>query len=348
MYLYNISLNINFNLNISNYYNNLIPNKAICNKICCRRVLMQLTEFQKWEKLRELIVIKNKEFGSVISSAVGRGNKNMIGLCMSRIRDDFLSGCGTSFDIVMKKRAKKGDNWIDVLSTQDLLLYYDYQCRALSKLYGFVWSGSNKRFNGNNLLDVIDSLEPNFYAESDILDLTGAPKKTEEKDLFIDLFDAKREILSQSMLDLHKKYCRTHCISSKISSVELASRFRTFVAVGKSIFGVQGCEGKLKELLGESRIIEKQVTQVTQAKSGEQFTILSNCYGEEFTDAVVDNEKISSEAIQEDLDNGEYDDELVGFDINGTPIVRRGDKLYNSLGEVVDDNIYITEDDYEL
>ncbi len=305
---------------------------------------MQLTERQKWDIVRELVKKKNEEVRSVIFSAVGRGNDNLFRVCVSRIRDNFLASCGTNVEQVIQKSNKKAKsiNWIEVLSTDDLTLYYDYQCRALTRLYGFVWGNSNKRFNQNNVLEVIDSIDANFYTEHDILDLTGVPKskKGEDKELFFDLYQAKQYVLSKSMLNLHNKYSRTHGFSSQISADELASRFRTFASIGQNIFGVQGCIVELKKMLGEDRLISKQVN---ATKAGEQLAIFSTTYGQEFSDAVEDNTK-----KVEDYDNGEYDDELVGFDINGTPIVRRGDKLYNSLGQRVEDNIYITDNELEI
>lgn len=98
---------------------------------------MKLTERQCWDVIRAMVSEKNKEYASFINGVV---NNEALTRCVGYTKRCYLNKFGFEtegdFKYLLKKRnitPKK--EWVDNLSSEDLLIFLDYRCRTMQDMY---------------------------------------------------------------------------------------------------------------------------------------------------------------------------------------------------------------------
>lgn len=99
---------------------------------------MILTERQCWDIIRALVKEKNDEYSSFLLSMF---DNNQMREILGYTRDTFLSKMGVpslsrfNYDIKTYVGRQPSAQWLDNLSSMDLILFLDFRCRLLQQIY---------------------------------------------------------------------------------------------------------------------------------------------------------------------------------------------------------------------
>ena len=298
---------------------------------------MKLTERQCWDTLRKMVANKNKEYRLFLYACFDSNNIEKCNAYASFLRDTFLAKMGLNIQKVKEIAIKLGQNvgkswdWLNSLSSEDLLLYYDFQCRALQNLYNKAESRyfytktnpfivNNVTIYGRDIAEIIGNTSTTSYAKFNnkptTLLIMGKPD-TEEGEHKVDTNDVEvqKQAISRIMGKVHYIYAMNN--SQKIMDHAVVSRFVTFNNCGGEILGVRTYQAIVPAIkmnlhpMPKKRLIKKDIE--NRAK--------------EVKEIQPEQQKPKAKAM------------CVGFDAKGVPILKLENKFYNGFGDEV------TEDD---
>ena len=291
---------------------------------------MQLTDKQCWETLRKMVADKNSEFRLFLHACFGSNQVEKCNTYTSFLRDTFLAKMGLNIDRFKLLAIKRGQNvtkswdWINSLSSEDMLLYYDFQCRALQGLYNkassrYFYTKTNPyiindfTMYGRDIAEVIGGTVPVGYArykgEPTSLLVMGKPDSEEgEEKADVDNPEVQKQALSQIMGLVHYNYAISH--HYRIENSNIHQRFITSNNCGGEILGVNVISA---ELPGDPtmKIHKASKKKVSQPKITEQTEIKF--------------EELPKRSAST----------FVGFTKNNIPIIKMGDKYFDGFGDVV-------------
>ncbi len=101
---------------------------------------MRLTDRQCWDIIRALVKVKNDEYSALLLSWFDNSQMRQV---LGYTRDTFLSKMGISSlgqfnsDIKRFGHRQPASQWLDNLSSEDLVLFLDFRCRFLQKIYDY-------------------------------------------------------------------------------------------------------------------------------------------------------------------------------------------------------------------
>lgn len=270
---------------------------------------MKLTERQRWDILRDMIKTKNIELRRFLFVGLDIKNMSAYRTFLSKVRDNFLGDFNINFKD-LSETYKCSNNWLNAFSCEDLLMFYDYQCRLLQNLYyhgqTYCYLGKKNEWNFsnnmplsyNNIYEICNKNQCGYYAtykgSKERLDLTGRPK-INKKDIDVNIQNKKELAISETMINLHRKYADRHNIDANINAKTLASRFKTYTQLQQVVFGVQSYNTTLINML-EERLIDRQISKNEVQENAEQLQIFSTFCDQEFSDAVIDYNRENNNA----------------------------------------------------
>ena len=295
--------------------------------------MLELTERQCWDVLRSMIREKNEEVSHFLIKVFGINNLDKCRYYKSILRDTFLMKYGTNLGEVCQVLNKNNKNtngivdWFFACSSEDLLIEYDFLCKFLQKVYDKTNASIkesrynnftlnlNRRIYENDLIDIIITIPRNEYkinkGKVEKLQLTLMPRaKRGECKIDVKNVELRNQALAQTMGKIYIDYCKNNnTYEEDLNNV--SKRFATYSKCGDKVLGVKF----------EGNIIIK-----------DDYSKPTGLIAEEIEQFISDEEK----------------EVFLGLDIEGTPIFQKGNEFYNSLGEFVDENIFIDQTRNEL
>ena len=333
---------------------------------------MQLTERQCWKVIRNLVADKNKEFSDFFKEAFGADwehNRNLLGYT----RDAFLNKFGfyhynvsnpinEFHDLVKQKGRKPASNWLEDLSTSDLILFLDYRCRTLQSMYNYY--KNHNTIDRNVVQQIVDETTIAPISAGNSIEATSKPARVQGETKLSDMHYTKAQFaelaLSQILSEMAGK-----CIANQKFTIKQAEEMASNVLTSNIDLGgrVTGYKrrGEIKAKIVE---VSKPVVKPQPKPESSAGTIKLAGYDEKmyaiFTqngvlvdilgnpiDAVLVYDRDKNPIVYDEPNNS---CKFVGLDIQGTPVYEDEDGYYNSLGERLGD-VFIdnTQDDmFEL
>ncbi len=322
---------------------------------------MQLTERQRWNVIRDLVKEKNEEYSNLLCSFFDR---NQLKLLLGHTREVFLSNFGiysmNEFDNRIKEQGKVPvQNWLDNLSSEDLLIFLDFRCKILQSLYKhYKMYRSVKAKDVELIIDNTKVAKVKFFNLRQLVG-TGKPKKVEQDAEKIELNEDVRETaIHLTMQNIASMYCANKEVLPS-EAIEKTSRLTTHnVNASGSITGY-----KYK---GTNPLIVTPKPKEKVVKQGRKFHMIGYdidfnpifiCEGKTvnlFREPVA-KEKIIYDSERNLLvrhDEREEDEfntnayKCVGMDVQGTPVYLDEEGYVTSTGRRLDDDefIYSNED----
>lgn len=318
---------------------------------------MKLTERQCWDIIRKLVSDKNKEYAKFLSQNVGRENMSLcIGYTKSLYLNKFALSTEREFKYLLKRRGiQPQKEWLDNLSSEDLLLFLDFRCTTLQKMYDFLKiHGSITHEDVINLIaGTKRSSLINYNAGR--LKATGRPEAVENEESIEDLGFIEENI-EKAISQQAEKIARGHSMRLGVSlqsALNEANKLKTHNINNNG--EITGYSNRLMLKLGESDKQEKQKRTVNpdkihlvgfDAKKAPIFMIK-----DQFVDIV--GKPIPPVEIVYDLDKNKIEQDVqgsnqvrfVGFDIQGSPVYEDEYGYFNSIGERLPDDVYIESEE---
>jgi len=350
---------------------------------------MQLTERQCWKVIRTLVAEKNKEYASFLSRIFG---ERKLAMCIGFTKNAYLGKFGFSeegdFRYLLKKRGiMPKREWLDNLSTEDLLLFLDFRCRSLQAIYDHY--AKHNSITLNEVQQIINSTKRSDMIgyNSYRLKATGKPDKVagEKKidELDMDRVALVQTALIQAMGSIAYNY-------AKIESVDIDKSVGKAIKLATSNIDNAGYATGFK-YLGDSSVVANYVgvkypkleTQKPNQSTSKQDTITIigfdefknpifikdgkqvNFMGSPVPDAKVvfdrDGKEIKeptkpvhSEPSAQSVQNNAVEDnefntgKFIGLDIQGSPIYEVDGQYYDALGQRIDDDEFVEKIDDEF
>ena len=325
---------------------------------------MQLTERQCWKVIRNLVADKNKEFSDFFKEAFGSDwerNRNLLGYT----RDAFLNKFGfyrykesnpvhLFNDYVAEKGKKPSSVWMEDLSTSDLILFLDFRCNTLQQLYDYY------KKHGIIEKEIVEEIVDNTpicelaKCNRNRLEGTSKPPRIKGEAKLMDMSYTQAQLnewaLSQALGYMAGKYASKLNVSMS-QAEEVASNVTTYnTDLGGRRTGYKVHEeikahyipapAKKVEVLHEDN--ENKGKMHLVGFTGDMHPVfekdgqLVNLFSEPIT-APVMYDKDKQPIIFEEGSKRKF----VGLDIQGTPVYEDEDGYYNSLGERLDDDVFI-------
>ena len=315
---------------------------------------MQLTKTQCWDVIRQLVSNKNKEYASFLMQTVG---KQELPLCIGYTKSLYLNKFGhdtdSEFKYLLKRRGVKPQKeWLDNLSAEDLLLFLDFRCRTLQKMYDFYLV--HKSITVDNIRDLILGTKRtsliNYNAGR--LKATGRPSAEEsEQDIDINDKDMIEQALSQIMYNISKRHAQMVCVSVEDALKKATNLTTTNININGELTGHKFVSGE--QLIGFAK--QENVKQIPII-TADSIQILGfdekmhpvfkkgNNYVNAFSE-ILHDVNIVYDLDRKPIEQDKSHVSFVGFDIDGRPIYEDEEGYYNSIGERLDDDVYICNED---
>ncbi|MBQ8522939.1 MAG: hypothetical protein IJ458_04735 [Clostridia bacterium] len=314
---------------------------------------MQLSERECWNIIRKLVSNKNKEYARFLSSNIGT---DKLPLCIGYTKNLYLSKFGLrgerEFRYLLKRRGvKPKSEWLDNLSSEDLLLFLDFRCRTLQKMYDFC--AKHGKISVDDIKDLIVGTKRSSLIEYN----AGRLKAIGEDELDIELDD---NLIEQALLQTMHKVALGYSqrVGATIDvALEKASNLTTsnedldgFIT-GHQFMSKNELKNMHKQYLtgykdeeidtSEPHIVGYDVNKFPVFMQGNHFITLTGQIIRGGVEVVYD---VDGNKIEHEEDFGSQT-RFVGFDIQGTPIYEDEDGYYNSIGERLPDDVYIDNQD---
>ena len=174
---------------------------------------MKLTERQCWDCIRSMVSAKNDEYSSLLYSFFDTEQmKEIVGFT----RDTFLSKMAFKSLAEFKKEVKINNNtvatqWLDNLSSEDLLLFLDFRCRSLQNIYDY-YKSNNGKISKDNIKNIVQNTKVAKIKSYNYgrLKCTGKPKRVEgEKkigEIYLHPYDVQKTAIIQVLFKMINKY----------------------------------------------------------------------------------------------------------------------------------------------
>ena len=353
---------------------------------------MELTELQRWELIREMVKQKNKEYRNLLCPLFF--NNSQTTKLLGITRDTFLSKCGyrsnnpiVKFeDSIRNSGRKPQSNWLDNLSSEDLLLFLDYRCRALQQIYKHC--KMNRSINLNDIKAILEKTEVNELIgyNNGKLVCSGAPKRTKQEDKITE-FDLKdKDLRQQAIIDtmghlasIYTFYKKVPIEKSKDMALKLVTY--TFDEMGhlkgdKLNIEAKAIPTKPIDLSISSKPVENSILAIAESQKKSEPEMKLVGFDKHMIPILLTeggyinafDDKVSVEDIKYDIGRNEIkrqttttqiipqkelEDALTnakhkGFDIQGTPIYEYNGEYYSSIGEKLPEDITILPLDDDL
>ena len=318
---------------------------------------MQLTKRQRWDIIRKLVSDKNKEYARFLTEHVGAEN---LSLCVGYTKNLYLGKFGFSsesnFRYLLKHRGiTPAREWLDNLSSEDLLLFLDFRCRTLQAMYDYC-----SKHDGISVSDIYDIIANtkrssliNYNAGR--LKATGKPKAQDNELSVNDLDLTEDEKCEQALSQIMGIIAINHAKmtdSNLDKAVEKVSKLNTsnidpkgFVTGYKfiaklNIDALKEKKDKNDEIIDDSkpRLVGFDINKFPVFMKGDDFVSIT---GEKlhYVKVVYDRNKVKIE--EEDELDVEPQPKFVGLDIQGSPVYQHEDGYYTSTGRKLDEDEYI-------
>lgn len=168
---------------------------------------MVLTERQRWEVMRQMVKDKNDEYSSFLLRFLDTEQLRQV---IGHTRETFLKQCGfdglADFNDYIRLGGKKPvQEWLNNLSSEDLLIFLDFRCKILYKMYRHY--KMYRSLNKNDVISFIDSTKVTQFIQYNYgkLMCTGRPVKQKGEDK-VEYLDDDREVkesaIKQTMQNL--------------------------------------------------------------------------------------------------------------------------------------------------
>ncbi len=290
---------------------------------------MKLTEAQCWDIIRQMVSDKYRDHASFVGNALGTGYDKLAGNIKRVYLNKFGFETELDFKYLIKKRGvQPKKDWIDNLSSEDLLIFMDYFCRSVQEMYTYYHD--NKR----NLELVIDTKKafeedtkkilnktgrhPAFKYNTKRIKATGRPLEVQGEKKYTTLGLGAKELQHQALLqvvgNMAYKYARFTLTDIK-TSVEHAVTLKTHTTNNKGFV-----EGFINNITAE-----------------EVLAYLDEKYNIKKIDEEIQNlkhpEATPVKKVNTDTKNPEID--VIGFNEHKMPIFMRGDDFVDILGRVI-------------
>jgi len=311
---------------------------------------MQLTKTQCWDVIRQLVSNKNKEYASFLMQTLGKESLPMcIGYTKSLYLNKFGHDTESEFKYLLKRRGVKPQKeWLDNLSAEDLLLFLDFRCKTLQKIYDFYLT--HKSITIDNVRDLISDTKRtsliNYNAGR--LKATGRPKD-EESEQVIDINDNDmiEQALSQIMYTISKRHAPMVGVSVEDALKKAINLSTTNINPHGELTGHKFTSGK--QLIEFAKKDEVKQTPVITPNSihligfDEEMRPVfkkGNNYVNAFSEVLYDV-NIVYDLDKKLIETNKQQVRFAGFDIDGRPVYEDETGYYNSIGERLDDDVYI-------
>lgn len=174
---------------------------------------MQLTERQCWDTLRAMVRSKNDEYSSLLYTLFDSGQMREV---LGFTRDTFLAKMGfRSFSDfnkhVKSKNQTTTSQWLDSLSSEDLLLFLDFRCRSLQNIYNYYksYDGKISKDNVKSIVEKTKVSEIKSYNYG-MLQCTSKPRKIKGekniKEIYLQPYDIQKTAIIQVLTKMVNKY----------------------------------------------------------------------------------------------------------------------------------------------
>lgn len=328
--------------------------------------MQQLTERQCWKVIRDLVSEKNVEYNKLINLYLPDERKLLLG----QTRDIFLSKYGFSSvhdfnDYASRMNGKPPiDRWLENLSSEDLLIFLDFRCNTLQQMYE--QCRKRKTLNRSEIQAIAAQTPISKLAKYNgkKLNCTGKPPRVKGElklsSMSVSVYDLREQALSQVLGKMAGNYAFLN--NASLDEAEgLASTISTHnINLMTRITGYK-LKTRVQAVMPEE--IEEKVDAVKEefvpVVDENQVHIVGFdehkapvfMRGKDYVD--IFGHVIEPVEVIYDLNKNIIKPEqslirrYIGLDIQGTPIYETEDGYYNSIGERVDDDIFLdnTQDD---
>ena len=298
---------------------------------------MELTERQCWDVIRKMVGDKYKDHAGFVTMVIDEDYDKLTGNIKRVYLNKFGFETEADFKYLIKNRGVQTKrDWMDNLSSEDLLIFLDYFCRSLQDMYQYY--GKNKR----NLEHVPDSKKmfesdtkkilettgrhPAFKYNTKRLKATGRPEAVADEKkvsaLGLTEKDLQRQALVQVIGDIAYKYSRFTLVDIK-TSVEKVITLKTHTINSKGY--VEGFINNLKP-------------QDVLAYLDEKYGL--NKINDEINEL---NRPHASEIKVEDDSSSKL--ERVGYDSSKMPIYKQGENYVDLIGRPVSPEMIVYDRD---
>lgn len=333
---------------------------------------MRLTERQRWNVIRQMVKDKNNEFSGFVR---GFFNQSEMRKIVASVRDTFLIKCkfATATPTIMlneqvKLLGRKPDSeWYNDLSSEDLLIFMDYKCQILQKLYKHY--KMYRTLNYNDVQQIIKSTKVSQlidYNDGKLM-LTGQPELVESEVNVANLEGDKEDIINEAMsvtlgylssTYAKKTICNIDYAKSKVLKLKTYNIDPMGHKTGYEFRGeVKDCSPLSKPKLKLKFVETKKDRDVEMRLQG--FDVKGHPIylykGEKvnFFRNPIPDAKIAYDVNHNKIEQEEEDGDIletstkrsVGYDIEGRPVYEDKYGYYNSIGDRLPDDVYIQHEE---
>lgn len=322
--------------------------------------MQQLTERQCWKVIRDLVSEKNAEYNKLLNMYLPDERNVLLG----KTRDLFLAryGFNSLADFNDYARRMNGkppiDRWLENLSSEDLLLFLDFRCNTLQQMYEQCRKSNS--LSANEVQSICMQVNISKLAKYNgcKLNCTGKPPRVKGEaklaDMTMTANDLREQALSQVLGKMAGNYAFLN--NAEIDKAEsLANTLSTHnINLMKRITGYK-LKGQVQAVMPE--VVEEEVVHVKEEHApvidenqvhvigfdAEKAPIFMR--GKDYVNIL--GQVIAPVEAVYDLNRNLIKPEkslirrCIGLDIQGTPVYEMEDGYYNSLGEMVDEDVFI-------
>ncbi|MBQ7798462.1 MAG: hypothetical protein IJ371_05005 [Clostridia bacterium] len=163
---------------------------------------MRLTERQCWDTIRAMVRVKNDEYSSLLYSLFDSVQMREV---LGYTRDAFLSKMHfnslSEFNTYVKKQNKTlSSQWLDNLSSEDLVLFLDFRCRFLQEIYNY-YQASGGRVSRNDIKKIVENTKVSKLKGYNYgrLRCTGKPTRHKGEKKIDEIYLQTNEMQSQAL-----------------------------------------------------------------------------------------------------------------------------------------------------
>ncbi len=195
---------------------------------------MKLTERQRWDVMRAMVKQKNDEYSSFLLRFYDQKHmQNMLGIT----RDTFLVKCRLNPRATIEELEaqvkflgnKPSSNWIDNLSSEDLLLFLDYRCKVLQQIYKYY--KMYRRLDRNDVAHIIGSTPLNEligYNYGKLLP-TGKPERAKGEPKASELGLTNEQLMQEALAETMGRLASTYSQNQGCSIITAQNKARNLV-----------------------------------------------------------------------------------------------------------------------
>jgi hypothetical protein len=309
---------------------------------------MQLTDRQCWDIIRQMVKDKNDEYRKFLFSRFGDNAIGILGNTQKVFLDNY------KVEAVSK-------NWLDDLSSEDLLIFLDFRCRILQKMYDHYKMNNTIRRSNVKLMIQYNQLSGMALHNGGKLMFSGRPKAVDNEvsvdKLEEDLNDLRELALVKVMGNIAVGYAKKHNVSidyaaRKVKELKTTTKNEQGNVLGYKLKGDIQLPERIIENLVQPEVVKTEkeptfemvgfnVDGVRTFKCGDKYV---DFFGRELeVDAIYDVDGNMIKDLKEETKsaNDVMDAKLKGWDIHGSPVYEKDGVYYSSVGKRLPDDVFI-------